>query len=129
MTRRVGRFIAAMMMWAAIGQIVVDRCLIRCHVDSSTEASTATPACHAAHAGGGRSQWQASAACNHDHRVSSAEAAAKIRPESPTKEIVHTLPSSLDRARAVNARATIAGKETPPPGATAAAAFARPLRV
>jgi hypothetical protein len=115
-------------MWLAVGQIVVDRCLIRCHVGSSAAASAAVPACHAAHDDRGAAAWQAAPACDHDHRVASAEATAKVRPDSPVKTS-HVLPASSGSARAALAHAAIVREAAPPPGGCTAAAFSRPLRV
>jgi hypothetical protein len=126
--RRCGRLLSMMAIWLVIGQVVADRCLIRCHVDTPAAATASQPACHAANNDGGASYWHAATACNHDHRTLSAETTAKARPEAMLK-IVDVLPVSYESALPIGARAAFAAAAPPSPGAPGGAAFARPLRV
>lgn len=66
--------------------------------------------------------------CNHDHRTPSAEATAKVRPESAPK-IVDAPPVSYESDRPLSAFTAFSAAATPSPGGSSNTAFARPLRV
>jgi hypothetical protein len=117
--------VAALTIWLGAGPVVLDQCLVGCHMDVSTAEAPSTPACHEAHQEGGGALWQATTACNHDHSVASAEMAAKAAPESPLKAV--TPASGSHDAPAAPAAVNVSPQ--PSPAGPADAGVLRPLRL
>ena len=84
---RNGLLVAALAIWLGAGPLVLDQCLVGCHLDASTAAGPSPPVCHDVHHDTGGALWQATTVCNHDHSVASAETAAKTTSESPLKVV------------------------------------------
>ena len=124
---RNGLLVAALAIWLGAGPLVLDQCLVGCHLDASTAAAPSAPACHDVHQDTGGALWQATTVCNHDHSVASAEMAAKTAPESPLK-VVAPAPGAHDVAPLQASSSAIILSAAPSPGGPAAA-FSRPLRL
>jgi hypothetical protein len=114
----------------AAGPLAVDQCLISCHAapESSTRAAASPPHCHDAAQTSAGDRWQATAVCNHDHGVASAESTFKIRPGSPLEKL-HAAVAERRDASIPSREMRSAISPGPPPGASGTAAFALPLRL
>lgn len=128
MSTRNGLLVATLAIWLGAGPLVLDQCLVGCHLDASTAAAPSAPACHDVHPDTGGALWQATTVCNHDHSIASAETAAKTTPESPLKIVAPASASHAAIALRVSSSA-INRSPTPSPGGPGAAGFSRPLRV
>ena len=128
MSTRNGLLVAALAIWLGAGPLVLDQCLVGCHLDASTAAAPSAPACHDVHQDTGGALWQATTVCNHDHSVASAEMAAKTAPESPLK-IVAPVPGAHDVTPLQASSSAINRSAAPSPGGSVDAGFSRPLRL
>lgn len=124
---RNGLLVAALAVWLGAGPLVLDQCLVGCHLDVSTAEAASTPACHDAHQDGSGERWQATAVCNHDHSIASAEVSAQAAPESPPK-VVGPASGSHDTPAPSSPAAMNVSPQSSPAGA-AGAGVLRPLRL
>jgi len=122
-----GLAVAALAIWLGAGPLVLDQCLVGCHMDVSTAEAPSTPACHDAHQDGGGERWQATTVCDHDHSIASAEASAQAAPESPLK-VVNPASGSHD-APAPPSPLAVSVSSQPLPAGAADAGVLRPLRL